>query len=1096
MKHFTQHVGSLVNTFDLKNNSYPLIYAGDAPNITGGYNSSTSSLFLLHFPVLTLSFLRTCLENSLDEALVKGKIVLCDGFRGPRSVGLVSGAAGILLQSSYSKAVANIFALPAIRLSDNDGTLIYSYIKSTGNPIATIFKSNEGKDSSAPYIAPFSSRGPNAITSDILKPDIAAPGVNILAAWSPVSSISRVKGDSRIAKYNLLSGTSMACPHVTAAAVYIKSFHPNWSPAVIKSALMTTGNGHLATSMSAALNEEAEFAYGAGQINPIKAVNPGLVYDAAENDYVKFLCGQGYDTKKLRIITGNNSSCTATNNGTVWDLNLPSFAFSTTRLANISVVFNRNVTNVGSATSRYKATITTLPSSLKIQVVPDVLLFSSLGQIKSFTLKIEGRINADIVSSSLVWNDSTFQVRSPIVVYIYIVYMGSYPKGMEFSELLHTGMVQSVLGRKFSPDALLHSYKSFNGFVARLTEEEAETMRGMDGVVSVIPNRIHKLQTSRSWDFIGFPENVKRTSTESDIIVGIIDSGIWPNSSSFNDGGFGPPPQKWKGSCQNFTCNNKIVGAKYFRYRSNFAEEDIISPLDTDGHGTHCASIAGGNAVKSASVFGFASGTARGGVPLARIAVYKVCWTYGCNDADILAAFDAAIEDGVDILSISVGPSLVIHDEYFRDIIAIGAFHAMANGILTSKSADNLGPDPYSMSNTAPWLLSVAATTIDRKFFTNVQLGNGMIFQPTSVVDMIVPNQDSLDAALVKGKIVLCDADDYPYPTTVGFVSGASGVIIRSNIPLVQADIYALPAVRISQNDGTLVYSYLKSTSNPTATIFKSYEGKDSLAPCVAPFSSRGPNKITPDLLKPDLAAPGVDILAAWSPNSPISGVEGDNRISNYNILSGTSMACPHVTAAAAYVKSFHPNWSPAVIKSALMTTATSMSCALNEDAEFAYGAGQINPIQAINPGLVYDAGEIDYVKFLCGQGYDTQYLQRITGDSSSCTQANNGTVWDLNLPSFALSTTRSSYTNVTFSRTVTNVGSVTSSYKATITTQSSSLNIQVVPNVLFFSSLGQKKSFTLKIEGTINADIVSSSLVWDDGTFQVRSPIVVYVPA
>ncbi|TKY56801.1 Cucumisin protein [Spatholobus suberectus] len=177
-----------------------------------------------------------------------------------------------------------------------------------------------------------------------------------------------------------------------------------------------------------------------------------------------------------------------------------------------------------------------------------------------------------------------------------------------------------------------------------------------------------------------------------------------------------------------------------------------------------------------------------------------------------------------------------------------------------------------------------------------------------------------------------------------------------------------------------------------------------------------------------------------------------------------------------------------------LLLIATSMSSALNEEAEFAYGAGQINPIKAINPGLVYDATEIDYVKFLCGQGYDTKDLQKITGDNnSSCTQENNGTVWDLNLPSFALSTTRSTYTNVTFHRTVTNVGSATSRYNAKIATPPSTLNIRVVPDVLVFSSLHQTKSFTLKIEGSINASIVSSSLVWDDGTFKVRSPIVVY---
>ncbi|KAK7393142.1 hypothetical protein VNO78_21618 [Psophocarpus tetragonolobus] len=177
-----------------------------------------------------------------DEALVKGKIVLCDEFQGTTAVGLVSGAAGILIRTLSPKDVANTFALPAVILSQKDGTIIKTYINLTSNPTAIIFKSNESKDWLSPSVASFSSRGPNAITSDILKPDIAAPGVDILAAWSPNSPISMVIGDERKTKYNIISGTSMACPHVTAVAAYVKSFHPDWSPAAIKSAIMTTGN--------------------------------------------------------------------------------------------------------------------------------------------------------------------------------------------------------------------------------------------------------------------------------------------------------------------------------------------------------------------------------------------------------------------------------------------------------------------------------------------------------------------------------------------------------------------------------------------------------------------------------------------------------------------------------------------------------------------------------------------------------------------------------------------------------------------------------------------------------------------------------------
>ncbi|KAL2326644.1 hypothetical protein Fmac_025702 [Flemingia macrophylla] len=685
----------------------------------------------------------------------------------------------------------------------------------------------------------------------------------------------------------------------------------------------------------------------------------------------------------------------------------------------------------------------------------------------------------------------------------YIVYMGDLPKDVvQSTELLHITMLQSIIGSKFASDALLHSYKkSFNGFVAKLTEDEAMRMRGLEGVVSVFENRKNVLHTTKSWDFIGFPQNVKRSSIESDIIVGVIDSGIWPESDSFSDKGFGPPPRKWKGTCHNFTCNNKIIGAKYFCIGGSCGKHDIISPRDSEGHGTHCASTAAGNLVESASFFGLGKGTARGGVPSARVAMYKTCWSSGCHDADILKAFDEAIADGVDIISLSQG-TVGAYPNYFEDTYAIGAFHAMKKGILTSQAAGNSGPDLYTITNNAPWLLSVAASTIDRKFLTRVQLGDGTVYEGVSVNSFDqnntsypliyagdAPNitggynssvsrfcqESSIDEDLVKGKIILCN--DFPQGTfTERLISKVAGILVGSPLSQDVADIFALPAVSLSQKDGKLIQSYIGLTS---------HEGKDSLAPYIASFSSRGPNAITADILMPDLAAPGADILAAWSPIGSVSGVKGDKRKVNYNIVYGTSMACPHVTAAAAYIKSFHPDWSPAAIKSALMTTATPMSEALNPEAEFAYGAGQLDPIKAVNPGLVYDANEIDYVKFLCGQGYDVKKIRAITSDNSSCTQNNIGTVSDLNLPSFAVFVNTSTFFSRVFHRTVTNVGSPTSKYRARVTTSPSLLNFKLEPDVLSFSSVGQKKSFTLTIEGRINVAIVSSSLIWEDGTFQ-----------
>ncbi|KAF5729630.1 cucumisin family protein [Tripterygium wilfordii] len=660
---------------------------------------------------------------------------------------------------------------------------------------------------------------------------------------------------------------------------------------------------------------------------------------------------------------------------------------------------------------------------------------------------------------------------------------------------VHTTMLQQVAGSGSgaSESMLIHSYKrSFNGFAARLTKIEMQKMAGMKGVVSVFPSQKLHLHTTKSWDFIGFPQNVKRAATlESNIIIGMFDTGIWPESQSFSDKGFGPPPAKWKGTCQNlsnFTCNNKIIGARYYRSNETLLPGDILSPRDAEGHGSHTSSTAAGALVSEASLLGFGLGTARGGVPTARIAVYKICWVDGCNSVDILAAFDDAIADGVDIISLSVGGSPT---DYFQDPIAIGSFHAMKNGILTSTSAGNAGPKPATVSNLAPWLLSVAASTIDRQFVTKVKLGNGETYEVTTLNKYRFCIKDSLDGTKVRGKIVLCDMLTR---TEAVVAAGGIGAIMRDARATDVAFESIIPISHLDLSSGSHVADYYNSTGNPSATIFRSIETGNELAPFVVSFSSRGHNNITKDILTPDIAAPGVHILAAWSQGTSITGAEEDNRVLPYNIISGTSMACPHASAVAVYIKTFHPLWSPAAIKSALITTASSMN-GKNIDAEFAYGAGHINPLKAVDPGLVYDAGEVDYIKFLCGQGYNTTTLRSITGDSSSCNLATKTTVWDLNYPSFTVSSSSGQFVTRIFHRTVTNVGSDVSTYKAIISAPKG-LSVQVSPSVLTFKSLGEKQSFIVTIQANLGTPMISGSLIWDDGVHQVRSPVVAYIPS
>lgn len=258
---------------------------------------------------------------------------------------------------------------------------------------------------------------------------------------------------------------------------------------------------------------------------------------------------------------------------------------------------------------------------------------------------------------------------------------------------------------------------------------------GYPGVVSVFPNRGRKLHTTRSWQFMGFEKggDVPRWSVwekaryGEDTIIGNLDSGVWPESKSFDEAEMGPIPDDWKGICQNehdpgFKCNGKLIGARYFNRGwaagSGVPLDDALrTPRDENGHGTHTLATAGGAAVRGASAMGYGRGTARGGSPRARVAAYRVCFRpvddSECFDADIMAAFVAAIADGVHVISASVGGD---NNDYLDDAVAIGSLHAVKAGVTVVCSASNNGPDPGTVSNVAPWILTVAASSVDRDF--------------------------------------------------------------------------------------------------------------------------------------------------------------------------------------------------------------------------------------------------------------------------------------------------------------------------------------------------------------------------------------------
>ncbi|KAJ1272252.1 hypothetical protein BS78_06G188100 [Paspalum vaginatum] len=683
---------------------------------------------------------------------------------------------------------------------------------------------------------------------------------------------------------------------------------------------------------------------------------------------------------------------------------------------------------------------------------------------------------------------------------------------------------------------LLHAYHHVaSGFAARLSQRELDAVSVMPGFVSAVPDQTYTLLTTHTPQFLGLNVQQGVWNYTSDrgagVIVGMLDTGIFPDHPSFSGDGMPPPPPKWKGRCDfnGSACNNKLIGARDFVTAAASAASAASSndsrapPVDDVGHGTHTASTAAGAIVPGAQVLGQAMGVAAGMAPRAHIAVYKVCVERGCSGSDILAGIDAAVGDGCDIISMSLGGSSV---PFHRDPIAIGTLGAIEKGVFVSMAAGNSGPDASSLSNEAPWMLTVAASTMDRSIRATVRLGNGLYFrgqslyQPENSAGVFYPLvyagasgkpsaafcvNGSLDGLDVRGKIVLCELG-YTARISKGAVvqsAGGVGMILANQFPQgydTLAAAHVLPASHVDYNAGSAIKSYINSTANATAQIlFSGTKLGTSPAPSIVFFSSRGPNLQDPDILKPDVTGPGVNVLAAWpfqvGPPSPVHAPGP-----TFNIISGTSMSTPHLSGIAAFIKSKHPDWSPAAIKSAIMTTADvddrSGNPLLDEQRSpasfFATGAGHINPEKAANPGLVYDIDPSDYIGYLCGM-YTSQEVSVVARRPVNCSAIPVIPSRLLNYPSISVSVESNSTQPVMVRRKVKNVGEVPSSYYAAVDMPETVVGVSIFPRRLDFTEANQENGFHVFVWPKQNGTrVVQAALRWVSETHTVRSPISV----
>ncbi|XP_068643871.1 subtilisin-like protease SBT2.5 [Aristolochia californica] len=742
-------------------------------------------------------------------------------------------------------------------------------------------------------------------------------------------------------------------------------------------------------------------------------------------------------------------------------------------------------------------------------------------------------------------------------------------------EKQHDDLLKAV----FAPGTYhkVYSYRHLlHGFAVHTTPEQAEALRMVPRVKHVEKDMKMKRLTTHTPQFLGLPTGVWPTGggfdrAGEDIVIGFVDSGIYPEHPSFathNSEPYGPVPH-YRGKCETDPhtkrdfCNGKIVGAQHFAAAAIASGQfnpdvDFASPLDGDGHGSHTAAIAAGNNGIPVRIHGYEFGKASGMAPRARIAVYKALYRlFGGFVADVMAAIEQAVQDGVDVLNLSVGPNspTTTTTTTFLNPFDATLLSAVKAGVFVAQAAGNGGPFPKSLVSYSPWIATVAAAIDDRRYKNHVTLGNSKVlpgiglspathgnqtFKLVAANDVMLDSSDLkyspsdcqrpevLNKNKVEGNILLCG---YSFNFIMGAACvkkvsdtakslGAAGFILAvENVsPGTKFDPVpvSIPGILITEVDKSmeLIDYYNKSTTRDWVGRVTHFEAMGSIgyglmpelhksAPQVAIFSSRGPDIKNfgfqdADILKPDILAPGSLIWAAWSPN----GTDEANYLGEgFAMVSGTSMAAPHIAGIAALIKQKHPHWSPAAIKSALMTTSSTLDRAgrpiqaqqytgmekvtLVEGTPFDYGSGAVNPRAALDPGLIYDAGYSDYINFLCSiPGIDRHEISNFT--SSRC-NSSSGRPTDLNAPSIAVSHLVGTQT---VTRTVTNVAE-TETYVIT-SRMSPAVALEVSPSAMTLrSGSSHKITVTLTVRSLTGLYSFGEILMKGNRGHKVRIPVV-----